>query len=59
VVSTWVMSGMKYNLASLTGPLTDLFTNGIGQTVRASALDGTAKERAQEIIMPGRPAGRR
>jgi TetR/AcrR family fatty acid metabolism transcriptional regulator len=59
VVSTWVMSGMKYNLVSLTGPLTDLFTNGIGQTVRASALDVTAKERTEQIIMPRRPAGRR
>ena len=40
VVSTWVMSGMEYNLVSLTGPLTDLFTNGIGQGVSAPALDG-------------------
>jgi len=31
VVSTWVMSGMKYNLVSLTEPLVALFTNGIGQ----------------------------
>lgn len=59
VVSTWVMSGMKYNLVSLTGPLTDLFTNGIGQSVSAPALDGTAKERTEQIIMPGPPAGRR
>jgi TetR/AcrR family fatty acid metabolism transcriptional regulator len=42
VVSTWVMSGMKYNLVSLAGPLMDLFTNGIGQGVSALAADGPA-----------------
>ncbi|MDR3566521.1 MAG: TetR/AcrR family transcriptional regulator [Syntrophobacteraceae bacterium] len=31
VVSTWVMSGMKYNLVSLSDQLVDLFTNGMGQ----------------------------
>jgi TetR/AcrR family fatty acid metabolism transcriptional regulator len=31
VVSTWVMSGMKYNLVSLAEPLVDLLTKGIGQ----------------------------
>jgi len=31
VVSTWVMSGMKYNLVSLTDPLIGLFADGIGQ----------------------------
>jgi TetR/AcrR family fatty acid metabolism transcriptional regulator len=31
VVSTWVMSGMKYNLVSLADPLVALFTSGIGQ----------------------------
>ncbi len=31
VVSTWVMSGMKYNLVSLADPLITLFTSGIGQ----------------------------
>jgi TetR/AcrR family fatty acid metabolism transcriptional regulator len=30
VVSTWVMSGMKYNLVSLVDPLVALFTRGIG-----------------------------
>ena len=30
VVSTWVMSGMKYNLVSLTDPLIGLFTMGVG-----------------------------
>ncbi len=40
VVSTWVMSGMKYNLISLTGPLMDLFTNGIGKGVSAPGPDG-------------------
>jgi TetR/AcrR family fatty acid metabolism transcriptional regulator len=30
VVSTWVLSGMKYNLVSLTDPLIGLLTNGIG-----------------------------
>ena len=30
VVSTWVMSGMKYNLVSLADPLIGLFTDGIG-----------------------------
>ncbi len=37
VVSTWVMSGMKYNLVSLTDPLIGLFTKGIGQ---GAALQG-------------------
>lgn len=32
VVSTWVVSGMKYNLVSLAAPLMDLFTNGVGLT---------------------------
>ena len=59
VVSTWVMSGMKYNLVSLTGPLTELFTIGIGQSVSAPELDGTAKGRAEQIILSGRPSGRR
>ncbi|HYA40815.1 MAG TPA: TetR/AcrR family transcriptional regulator [Syntrophobacteraceae bacterium] len=40
VVSTWVMSAMKYNLVSLTGPLMDLFTNGIGRGVGSLAADG-------------------
>ena len=31
VVSTWVMSGMQYNLVSLTEPLMNLLTNGIGE----------------------------
>lgn len=39
VVSTWVMSGMKYNLASLADPLIDLFTNGIGQGEVSAATD--------------------
>ncbi len=36
VVSTWVMSGMKYNLVSLSDQLLDLLTNGIGPGVSAS-----------------------
>jgi len=59
VVSTWVMSGMKYNLLSLTGPLMDLFTNGIGQGVGVSASDGPALGRTGQITMPGLPALRR
>jgi TetR/AcrR family fatty acid metabolism transcriptional regulator len=40
VVSTWVMSGMKYNLVSLGDPLIDLFTNGIGPDEDAPATVG-------------------
>ena len=40
VVSTWVMSGMKYNLVSLGDPLIDLFTYGIGPGEDAAATVG-------------------
>lgn len=59
VVSTWVMSGMKYNLISLTGSLVDLFTKGIGQGVSALALDGPVGGRTEQIIMSGLPTLRR
>ncbi len=59
VVSTWVMSGMEYNLVSLTGPLTDLFTNGIGRGVSAPALDGMVGEGTEQIVASGLPALRR
>jgi TetR/AcrR family fatty acid metabolism transcriptional regulator len=45
VVSTWVMSGMKYNLVSLTGQLVDLLTNGIGPGVTVSAKQGLEVDR--------------
>ena len=59
VVSTWVMSGMKYNLLSLTGPLMDLFTNGIGQDVSATAPDGPVGGQTEQIITSGRSTLRR
>ena len=59
VVSTWVMSGMEYNLITLTGPLMDLFTNGIGQGVSALALDGPVGGGTEQIIMSGLPTLRR
>jgi TetR/AcrR family fatty acid metabolism transcriptional regulator len=59
VVSTWVMSGMEYNLVSLTGPLTDLFTNGIGLGVSATAFDGMVGEGTEQIVASGLPALRR
>ena len=40
VVSTWVMSGMKYNLVSLADQLVDLFYGGIGPGVTIPALEG-------------------
>ena len=55
----WVMSGMEYNLVSLTGPLTDLFTNGIGRGVSAPALDGMVGVRTEQIVTSGLPALRR
>ncbi|MFZ0927496.1 MAG: TetR/AcrR family transcriptional regulator [Syntrophobacteraceae bacterium] len=59
VVSTWVMSGMKYNLVSLAGPLMELFTNGIGRGAGALAPDGPVGERVGQPVMPALPAGRR
>jgi TetR/AcrR family fatty acid metabolism transcriptional regulator len=43
VVSTWVMSGMQYNLVSLTEPLINLLTDGIGE-----AKEGDNSGRRQE-----------
>ncbi|MGC8490352.1 MAG: TetR/AcrR family transcriptional regulator C-terminal domain-containing protein [Syntrophobacteraceae bacterium] len=40
VVSTWVMSGMKYNLVSFADQLVDLFVNGIGPGTDAGAGAG-------------------
>ena len=40
VVSTWVMSGMKYNLVSLADQLVELFTDGIGPGVVVCAQPG-------------------
>ena len=42
VVSTWVMSGMKYNLVSFSDQLVDLFTGGIGAGVTLCAPEGFA-----------------
>lgn len=46
VVSTWVVSGMQYNLISLTGPLMNLLINGIGQGKEAD--NSTISSRKQE-----------
>jgi len=59
VVSTWVLSGMEYNLVTLTGPLMDLFTNGIGQGVDSFALDGAVGGRTAQTILSGLPTRRR
>ncbi|MGC9194735.1 MAG: TetR/AcrR family transcriptional regulator [Syntrophobacteraceae bacterium] len=44
VVSTWVMSGMKYNLVSLTDQLVELITNGIGPKVSVLCERGLGAE---------------
>lgn len=49
VVSTWVISGMKYNLVSFADQLVDLFTNGIGPGVCA---------RGEESLEAGERPGR-
>ncbi|SPJ14248.1 Transcriptional regulator, TetR family (modular protein) [Syntrophobacter sp. SbD2] len=59
VVSTWVLSGMEYNLVTLTDPLMDLFTNGLGRGVDSVELDGTVGGRTAQTIMSGLPTGRR
>ena len=59
VVSTWVMSGMKYNLVSLADPLIELFTNGIGGGVGALAPDGPVGGQLEQPTMSALPAGRR
>ena len=40
VVSTWVMSGRKYNLVSLADQLVELFINGIGPGAGGFAQEG-------------------
>ena len=59
VVSTWVMSGMEYNLVSLTGPLTDLFINGIGRGVSIPSLEDPVGRQTEQIITSGTPTLRR
>ncbi len=59
VVSTWVMSGMEYNLVSLTGPLTDLFINGIGRGVSIPSLEDPVGRQTEQIITSGQPTLRR
>jgi TetR/AcrR family transcriptional regulator, fatty acid metabolism regulator protein len=59
VVSTWVMSGMEYNLITLTGPLMDLFTTGIGQGASSLVLDGPVDGRTEQTTTSGLPTIRR
>ncbi len=44
VVSTWVMTGMKYNLISLTDQLVGLLINGIGPCVTEISDRGTTAD---------------
>ncbi len=59
VVSTWVITGMKYNLLSLADPLIDLFINGIGRGMGALAPDGPVGGQLEQSTMSALPAGRR